>query len=104
MILALLQRAPTSATFRPMIGSPMIARRLVLAALLALPAAGVLAASDDDCGCGGPKSNPKNRANSLYAIAISTDDPEKRRRLAETILRIDPTHEGAQALLAESGG
>jgi len=81
----------------------MIARRLVLAALLALPAAAALAASDD-CGCGGPKSNPKNRANSLYAMAISTDDPEKRKRLAETILRIDPTHAGAQALLAESGG
>lgn len=82
----------------------MIPRRLVLAALLALPAAAAVGAGTDDCGCGGPKSNPKNRANALYSMAISTDDPEKRKRLAETILRIDPTHEGAKAILAESGG
>lgn len=80
----------------------MIARRLFLTGLLvaaALPAA----AGTEDCGCGGPKSNPKNRANALYAMAIASDDPDKRKRLAETILRIDPTHEGAKAILAESG-
>jgi hypothetical protein len=80
----------------------MIPRRLFLAALVMLPAAAV-AAGTEDCGCGGPKSNPKNRANALYSMAISSEDPEKRKRLAETILRIDPTHEGAKAILAESG-
>jgi hypothetical protein len=79
----------------------MIARRLFLAALLTLPAAAAWAGTD--CGCGGPKSNPKNHANQLYNMALMTDDPEKRKRLAETILRIDPTHEGAKAILAESG-
>ncbi|HKY95553.1 MAG TPA: hypothetical protein VJL84_09610 [Kiloniellales bacterium] len=68
---------------------------------MTLPTLPALAGSD--CGCGGPKSNPKNHANALYSMAISTDDPEKRKRLAETILRIDPTHEGAKAILAESG-
>lgn len=81
----------------------MIARRLFLAGLLLLPGA-AFAAGTEDCGCGGPKSNPKNRANQLYNMALATDDPDKRKRLAETILRIDPTHEGAKALLAESGG
>jgi hypothetical protein len=80
----------------------MIPRRIVLAALLSLPA--LSAAAADDCGCGGPKSNPKNRANQLYSLALASDDPDKRKRLAETILRIDPTHEGAKALLAEAGG
>jgi hypothetical protein len=80
----------------------MIPRRIVLAALLSLPVLPVAAA--DDCSCGGPKSNPKNRANQLYSLALASDDPDKRKRLAETILRIDPTHEGAKALLAETGG
>jgi hypothetical protein len=81
----------------------MISRRLVLAALLSLPALSATAETEY-CGCGGPKSNPKNRANQLYSLALASDDPDKRKRLAETILRIDPTHEGAKALLAETGG
>jgi hypothetical protein len=80
----------------------MIPRRIVLAALLSLPALSATAETED-CGCAGPKSNPKNRANQLYSLALASDDPEKRKRLAETILRIDPTHEGAKAMLAQSG-
>lgn len=82
----------------------MIARRLFLASLVMLPAAAAAAAEAEDCGCGGPKSNPKNRANQLYNMALLSDDPDQRKRLAETILRIDPTHEGAKALLAATGG
>jgi len=81
----------------------MMKRRLFLAALLVLPATMATAAADD-CGCAGPKSNPFNRANQLYNMALSTDDPDKRKRLAEAILRIDPTHAGAKAMLAEAGG
>lgn len=78
----------------------MVTRRLILAALLTLPAAAAFGA---DCGCGGPKADPKNHANQLYNMALATDDPEKRKRLAQTILRIDPEHAGAKAILAESG-
>lgn len=79
---------------------PVTTRRGLLAAFLMLAPAAALAAADDDCGCG-PKSNPQNRADHFYKLALSAEDPAKRRQLAELALKIWPEHEGAQALLAE---
>ena len=77
-----------------------LTRRGLLAAALAL-APGVALAAADDCGCAGPKSNPKNRAEQFYQMALAAEDPARRRQLAELALKIWPEHEGAQAILAE---
>ena len=78
----------------------MIARRAALAFLLAATALPALAEEGESCGCGGPKSSAKGRAAHLYAMALAAKDPEKRKRLAEAVLRLEPDHEGALKLLA----
>lgn len=78
----------------------MHSRRGLLALLLLLAAAPAMAAQDEDCGCG-PKAKPANRAEHFYQLALATDDPAQKRRLAETALRIVPDHPGALKLLEE---
>lgn len=78
----------------------MTSRRALLALLLTLAVAPALAVEEGDCGCG-PKSKPVNRAEHFYQMALASDDPDQKRRLAETALRILPDHAGALALLAE---
>ena len=78
----------------------MTSRRALLALLFATVALPAWAVEDQDCGCG-PKSKPVNRAEHFYQMALASDDPDQKRRLAETALRILPDHAGALALLAE---
>jgi len=78
----------------------MTTRRALLALLLTLAVAPALAVEAEDCGCG-PKSKPANRAEQFYQMALASDDPDQKRRLAETALRILPDHAGALELLAE---
>jgi hypothetical protein len=78
----------------------MTTRRALLALLLTLAIAPALAVEDQDCGCG-PKSKPANRAEHFYQMALAADDPDQKRRLAETALRILPDHAGALALLEQ---
>lgn len=74
---------------------------LALAAGLAiLPLAA--RAEEEDCGCSAAKKNSSGRAQMLYTRALNTKDLERRRRLLELALKIDPEHEGAKAALAES--
>lgn len=76
----------------------MLSRRILLAALLALPFAGPALAASGNCGCG-PKTKPEARANHYYQLALASGDPAVQRRLAQAALRIDPEHAGAKALL-----
>jgi len=75
-----------------------LARRTLLAGLLALAATPLGAAESGDCGCG-PKSKPQNRAEHFYQMALAVDDPAQQRRLAELALSIWPQHTGAAELL-----
>ena len=77
----------------------MTTRRALLALLFTAAAFPALA-ENENCGCG-PKSNPTTRAEQFYQMALAAEDPDQKRRLAETVLRILPDHAGALALLAE---
>jgi len=52
-----------------------------------------------DCGCGGPKSNPSYVARQLTQRAKATDDPAAKRRLLETALSVKPGYQPAENLL-----
>ncbi len=78
-------------------------RRSVLALVVGLAAWPLAAlAEEEDCGCSAAKKNGSGRAQQLYARALNTKDPQRRRRLLELALKIDPQHEGAKTALAES--
>ncbi len=81
-------------------------RRSMLALLAGLGAWPLLAraeerAEEEDCGCSPAKSDSSGRANRLYQRALKTEDPQRRQRLLELALKIDPQHQGAKAALAE---
>ncbi len=79
----------------------MTTRRALLA--LILTAAALPALAEEDCGCGGPKAKPSTLADHYYHLALAAEDPARKRRLAELVLRIIPDHAGALQILAELG-
>jgi hypothetical protein len=77
----------------------MTTRRALLALILTALAAPAL--GEESCGCGGPKSKPSTLADHYYQLALAASDPDRKRRLAELVLRIIPDHPGALKILAE---